>query len=43
MLAGVKIRRALVPIARKIAFRSSKLILGGPEGSADFEATVIPF
>ena len=39
---GVKIRRALGPMARKIASRPSKLTLGGPARPADFGATVIP-
>ena len=40
--AGVKIRRAIEPMARKIACGPSKLILGAPEVPADFEATIIP-
>ena len=37
----VKIRRALGPMARKIACGPSKLILSGPAGPANFEAAVI--
>ena len=39
--AGVKIRRALGPIACKIACGPSKLTLCGPAGPVHFEATVI--
>ena len=38
---GDKIRRALGPMAHKIACGPSKLTLGGPEGPAQFEAIVI--
>ena len=39
---GVKIRRALGSMARKIAYRPAKLTLGGLAGPANFEASVIP-
>ena len=38
---GVKIRRALGPMARKIVCGPSKLTLRGPAGPANLEATVI--
>ena len=38
---GVKIKRALGPMACKIAYRPSKLTLSGPAGPANFEAIVI--
>ena len=40
--SGVKIRRALGPMARKIACGPSKLTLVGPAGPAGFKATLIP-
>ena len=39
--SGVKIRRALRPIARKTPCGPSKLTQGGPAGPANFDVTVI--
>ena len=40
--AGVKIRRALGPMAPKLACGPSELTQSGPAGPTNFEATVIP-
>ena len=42
LYAGVKIRRTLGPMVRKIACGPSKVISGGPAEPADFETSVIP-